>query len=83
MRNKQENNIKILKWEIPVLESFESVNSLECAPCMGSGSSAGTKCTTGGSANKKCAAGGNAGGRCATGGNAGAQCVQGGSTIFS
>ncbi len=69
--------MKKLKWEKPVLESFDTVGVLECA-CR-SGSNANNRCNpTGGSASGSCLNNGSsAGKRCSTGGSAAGHCDPG------
>ncbi|MCP3898108.1 MAG: hypothetical protein GY707_00065 [Desulfobacteraceae bacterium] len=69
--------MKKLKWEKPVLESFDTVDTLECA-CL-SGSNATNRCLSGSSATGNCnTSGGSAGYHCRTsGGSASRRCNTG------
>ncbi len=79
MKNSKTKNNKKLQWEKPVLESFESVEPIECA-CDGTGSAAGSCNPSGGSASGRCVStGSSASGRCiSAGGSAGGKCEVGG-----
>ncbi len=71
--------MKKLIWGKPVLESFDSIESMECVACQGTGSAAGACKQSGGSARRACNPGGSAGRRChATGGSAARWCTSGG-----